>query len=149
MATPDPYTTAHGNTEARDQTCALMDTAQISFHWATTRTPLHFFFNYKNLALFVKDPALSPQQLRLLLWHRFDPWPGNFHMPWVWLKKPKNKAHAHTNNIALFVLRAAFPCLPACIPHSKHPMLRNSLFACTLPLNEFFPAPRQKEPKFQ
>ena len=21
-----------------------------------------------------------------LLWHRFNPWPGNFHMPWVWLK---------------------------------------------------------------
>ena len=23
------------------------------------------------------------------LWHRFDPWPGNFHMPWG--KKKKNK----------------------------------------------------------
>ena len=23
----------------------------------------------------VKDPALSPQQLRLLLWLRFNPWP--------------------------------------------------------------------------
>ena len=23
----------------------------------------------------MKDPAWSP------LWHRFDPWPGNFHMP--------------------------------------------------------------------
>ena len=28
----------------------------------------------------VKDPTLSLQWLRLLLWLRFDPWPGNFHM---------------------------------------------------------------------
>ena len=26
----------------------------------------------------VKDPVLSLQQLRLLLWRRFDPWPGTF-----------------------------------------------------------------------
>ena len=26
----------------------------------------------------VKDPALS------LLWPGFNPWPGNFHVPWVW-----------------------------------------------------------------
>ena len=26
----------------------------------------------------VKDPALSLQQLRLLLWRGFDPWPRNF-----------------------------------------------------------------------
>ena len=29
----------------------------------------------------VKNPSLS------LLWHRFSPWPGNFHMPWSWPKK--------------------------------------------------------------
>ena len=28
----------------------------------------------------VKDPT-SLQQPRLLLWLRFDPWPGTFHMP--------------------------------------------------------------------
>ena len=28
----------------------------------------------------VKDPALSLQQLELLLWRRFDPWPSDFHM---------------------------------------------------------------------
>ena len=32
----------------------------------------------------VKDPALSLMWLRLLLWHGFHPWPGNFCMPWVW-----------------------------------------------------------------
>ena len=32
--------------------------------------------------LLVKDPALY------LLWYRFDPWPGNFCMPWAWPKKP-------------------------------------------------------------
>ena len=30
-----------------------------------------------------KDPVLSLQQLGLLLWHVFSPWPGNFHMPWT------------------------------------------------------------------
>ena len=29
----------------------------------------------------VKDLASS------LLWRRFDPWPGNFHVPWVWGEK--------------------------------------------------------------
>lgn len=29
----------------------------------------------------VKDLKLS--QLKSLLWHRFDPWPKNFHMPMV------------------------------------------------------------------
>ena len=33
----------------------------------------------------IKDPAL-PQ-----LWLKFNPWPGNFHMPWVRLKKKKKK----------------------------------------------------------
>ena len=30
----------------------------------------------------VKDLALSLQRLGSLLWHGFDPWPWNFHMPW-------------------------------------------------------------------
>ena len=35
----------------------------------------------------IKDPALSLQWLRSLLWCRFDPWPGNFHMLPAWSKK--------------------------------------------------------------
>ena len=35
----------------------------------------------------VKD-LVSLQQLRLLLWHRFDQWPGNFFMLRAW---PNNK----------------------------------------------------------
>ena len=35
----------------------------------------------------VKDPALSLQQLRLLLWLGFDPWPRNFHRLRMWPKK--------------------------------------------------------------
>ena len=31
----------------------------------------------------VKDLTLSQQRLRSLLWHRFIPQPGNFHMSWV------------------------------------------------------------------
>ena len=31
------------------------------------------------------------QQLRLLLWHRFDPWSGNVHIPRGTAQKNKNK----------------------------------------------------------
>jgi len=34
----------------------------------------------------VRDLALSLQQLGSRLWHWFDPWPGNFHMPQTWPK---------------------------------------------------------------
>ena len=39
--------------------------------------------------MWVKDLALSLQWPRLLLWHGFSPWPGNFHMPQEWQKKKK------------------------------------------------------------
>ena len=39
----------------------------------------------------VKDPELSPMWPKLLLWCGFDPRPGNFHMPQVWLKKEKKE----------------------------------------------------------
>ena len=43
----------------------------------------------------VKDPVLSLQKFRLLLWGRFDPWPGNFQVPLAKTKqKPKNKTEA-------------------------------------------------------
>ena len=46
----------------------------------------------------VKDLALSPQQLGSLLQLGFDPWPGNFHMPRarpkrIKKKKKKNAGH--------------------------------------------------------
>ena len=39
----------------------------------------------------VKDLVLSLQWLGSLLWHSFDPWPGNFYMLWVQPKKKKKK----------------------------------------------------------
>ena len=39
----------------------------------------------------VKDPALPQLWCRSQLQLRFDPWPGNFHMPWFHLKKKKKK----------------------------------------------------------
>ena len=47
------------------------------------------------MAQWVKDPRLSLQHLWLLLWHRFDPWPRNFHMPW---SQPKKKRIHFTYN---------------------------------------------------
>ena len=37
------------------------------------------------MAQWVKDLALS------LLWQEFDPWPGNFQMPWGQPKKKKKR----------------------------------------------------------
>ena len=39
----------------------------------------------------VEDLVLSLHWLRSILWHGFDPWPGNFHMPWVQPPKKTNK----------------------------------------------------------
>ena len=51
----------------------------------------------------VKDLALPLQRLGSLLCHRFDLWPGNFHMPWAWhvgkkkVKGSKKIEHANIN----------------------------------------------------
>ena len=39
------------------------------------------FFESSLVAQEVKDPVMSLPWLRLLLWHRFNPWPRNFCMP--------------------------------------------------------------------
>ena len=44
----------------------------------------------------VKDPALSLQPLRSLPWHRFNPWPRNFHMP---QKNEKKKRFPDESNV--------------------------------------------------
>ena len=44
------------------------------------------------MAKWVKDLALSLQQLRLLLWHRFDPWPRKLsHVASTAKKRKKRK----------------------------------------------------------
>ena len=45
----------------------------------------------------VKGPVLS------LLWCGLDPWPGNFHMSWVWPKK-KKKNEQKKENAAIKVM---------------------------------------------
>ena len=39
----------------------------------------------------IKDPVLSLQQLRSLLWQGFGPWPQNFHVPPMWPKTKQNQ----------------------------------------------------------
>ena len=43
----------------------------------------------------VKDPALPHLWHRSRLWVEFGPWPGNFHMLLVPLKKKKDKKQPH------------------------------------------------------
>ena len=50
----------------------------------------------------VKDPALSLQWLRSLLWHGFHLWLGNFHMSWAW-PKTKEKKRVVLNNFSIHV----------------------------------------------
>ena len=65
----------------------------------------------------VNDLALSLQWLESLLWCSFDPWPGNFHMLWVWPKKKKIKCQCNRTYIHFVVcsheisLRRPFPPL--------------------------------------
>ena len=47
----------------------------------------------------VKDLILSLLRLKWLLWHIFDPWPGNFYMPWAQSQKKKKKT-LWSNNCA-------------------------------------------------
>ena len=46
-----------------------------------------------------RDPTLSLPRLRSLLWHRFDPWLGSFHIPVgeVNLKKKSPNNYNHIN----------------------------------------------------
>ena len=60
------------------------------------------------LVLRVEDPALS------LLWHGFNPWPGNFHTQRA-ARKNQNKTHAHTHTCTHKEL------LPASLPSSSFP----------------------------
>ena len=64
----------------------------------------------------VRDPALSLQWPRSLLWYRFDSLPGNVYMPQAWPKRNKtsksvyDKACVHVFetvplNITIFPLR--------------------------------------------
>ena len=45
------------------------------------------------VAQWVRDPALVPIWLRSLLWCRFDPWPGNFHVQRARPPPPKKKVY--------------------------------------------------------
>ena len=72
--------------------------------WTVSCFPLPFrsfwtlkFYNQNHIWEFpggsaVNDPLLS------LLWLRFNPWSGNFHMLWVWPKKWVNKNKRITLN---------------------------------------------------
>ena len=91
--------------EARDRTCALTDSSQTRFCWATTGTPttnfniwflpsFHVGERKKTLSTGEKERILAPwvKELALpLLWHRFNPWPRSFCMP-KRKKKKKEKA---------------------------------------------------------
>ena len=49
----------------------------------------------------VKDPMLSLLWFGLLLWYKFEPWPGHFHVQWMGPKtnKQTNKQTNKTNGV--------------------------------------------------
>lgn len=51
------------------------------------------------MAQWVKDLALSLQQLRLLLWCRFSPWPSEFNMPRADQRKKLKQNPLHPSNL--------------------------------------------------
>ena len=48
----------------------------------------------------VKNPVLSLLWPGSLQWHGFNPWPGNFHMPWV----KQNKTKQNKTKIYIYIL---------------------------------------------
>ena len=57
-------------------------------------SPIYFSFpkTLPEVAQWVnKDLVLLLEHFESLLWHRFNPWPGNFHVPQVWPKNKKNE----------------------------------------------------------
>ena len=48
----------------------------------------------------VKDWALSLQWLEWLLWHRFEPWPGHFHMLRAWPTRQNKTKKTNSNAIS-------------------------------------------------
>ena len=65
----------------------------------------------------VKDSALSLQQLRLLLWCGFHPWPGNFCMPQMW---PKKRERERERNSSLHFLLFVHSSLPKLLVMDSH-----------------------------
>ena len=61
------------------------------------------------MAQWVKDLVLSLQQLMWLLWCRFDPWPGNFHMPRALLRE-REHTHTHTHTMSTSLMTSCHIC---------------------------------------
>ena len=49
-------------------------------------------------------------RFRLLLWHRFTPQPGNFHMLWAQPRKQNKTKHSHYHRGLCFSKRAYYSC---------------------------------------
>ena len=53
------------------------------------------------MAKLVNDLAFLLPWLRLLLWHRFNPWPRKFHILQAWEKKKKEYSFCILNPLAI------------------------------------------------
>ena len=87
----------------------------------------------------VKDPALSLQWLRSLLWRGFDPWPRNFRMPQAWPKQISYHLISYYHLILL--LCSSVTSCPNNNLHSKGPDLDFCVaFCCHVSLASFLPS---------
>ena len=85
------------------------------------------------MAQWVKDPVLSLQQFRSLLWSRFDHWSGNFCMPRARPKKEERPKSKPTTQGSLQLAKAqGGPSDPATALPPVGPSLRRPSSALAL-----------------
>ena len=65
--------------------------------WSLSRAPFKVIFCLAHRFFFLIKLLEVPLWHRLQLWRGFDPWPGNFHMPWGLAKKKKKKKKKKKN----------------------------------------------------
>ena len=65
------------------------------------------------MAQWSKDPASSRQQLRLLLWHGYDPWPRNFHM--LRVRPKKINKNFFKKGLMLVCISSIHLCMSQCL----------------------------------
>ena len=77
--------------------------------WGQRVSSARVAFEESSGGLAVKDPVLSLLWLRSLLWHGFQPWTKNFHMPQALPEKKKKKGVVFDNYAEISKMTGSHP----------------------------------------